>query len=136
MKDDQIPEIYTRLATSNETLCAHAEAQTTLLAGIHKRLEGAPANTVPFRIQVNAIQDKSGTLSVPFLSAYRGEILTVQNPTAAPVTCNLVESNGATVLNVTVAAGDYKALYVPFFDRVFVKLGTGMIISGKVAAGS
>lgn len=130
--ETQIPEIYAALTGQSDTLRDH----TTMLAGIHQRLEGVPERRTPFRIQVPGAP--ANTLSVALMSANRGEILTLQNPTAAPITVDLVEDNGALgqVLKVTVPANDYKALFIPFFGRLFARApqanGAGMIVSGNV----
>lgn len=108
---------------------------TKVLLALHDRMQGIPEKRTPFRIKVpNAVGAGGATAlsGAQVVSANRGEILTVQNSTAAPVTLHLIEDVGGDVLNVTIPANDYKALTVPFFGRLFALSGAGVIISGNV----
>lgn len=126
-----VPEIYQQLQGGQKEMLAHQQLHTLLLHKAVDQLKAIDQKKTPFRLQVPAIANQSGTLQVPFTSCNRGEILTVQNPTAAPLAVELRETNGALVIKVTVPAGDYKALFVPFFDRLVALAGPGMIISGN-----
>lgn len=137
-----VPEIYTALQGGQREMVQHQQLHTLLLSKVADHLEAIKQKKTPFRVTVPSIQTVGGSangapaatgLSAPLpMTGARGEILTVQNPTAASLTVDVRERNGATVLKVTVAAGDYKALFVPFFEQLFVFGGAGMILSGNV----
>ncbi len=101
-------------------------ANAQVLLAVHEHLR---KQKVPFRV---VIPSTAATQGAQILSAHRGEILTVSNPTAAPVVLQLVEGDVGQIIQITVPAGGYANFFVPFFGRVFAKQGAALVVSGYV----